>query len=80
MIVTTEEQSKRLIESGVSTKTADLDFSYKAWSLSALWDYFHNMDKTYDFDTKMTAAELLETLVRIIVMRNKRYEGKTVDR
>lgn len=42
-----------------------------AWSLSALWDLFHSVDKTHDFETDMTSEELIETLVRIITFRKK---------
>jgi len=40
-----------------------------AWSLSALWDILHRLDKTYDFDTKMDSTELIEFLVRRICYR-----------
>ena len=42
-----------------------------AWSLSALWDIVHNLDKTYDFDTKMSSDELMELLVKTIEFRFK---------
>lgn len=73
MLVTSKEQSERLLSVGISTKTADFHDDYPAWTLPALWDYFHGMDKTYEFDTSMSAEELMETLVRIIVFRNKQY-------
>lgn len=40
-----------------------------AWSLSALWDILHRLDKTYEFDTKMDSAELVEHLVSVICYR-----------
>lgn len=46
-----------------------LHFCFPAWSLSALWDYIHNLDKTYDFPTTMSADELIETLVSTICYR-----------
>lgn len=73
MLITSKEQSERLLSVGINTKTADFHDGYTAWTLSALWDYFHNMDKTYEFDTSMSSEELMETLVRIIVFRNKQY-------
>lgn len=42
-----------------------------SWSLSALWDIVHNIDKTYEYDTKMSAQELLDTLVSTICYRLK---------
>ena len=97
MIATSIEQSKRLIEAGISPETADL-YWYKAvdgetrltvrwgahwfweadaWSLSALWNYIHNLDKTYDFPTTLSAEELIETLVNTIIYRLN--ERKAVD-
>lgn len=46
-------------------------FQTPAWSLSALWDIVHNLDKTYDFDTKMSSEELMELLVKTIEFRFK---------
>lgn len=40
-----------------------------AWSLSALWDILHRLDKTYEFDTKIDSAELMEHLVSAICYR-----------
>lgn len=85
MIATSIEQSKRLIEAGIPKASADMCLAYgkletnraslknefPAWSLSALWDYIHNLDKTYDFPTTMSAEELIETLVNTIVYRMK---------
>lgn len=45
-----------------------------AWSLSALWDFFHNMDKTYEFPTDLSSDELIENLVNIIISRTE-YNG-----
>ena len=42
-----------------------------AWSLSALWEIFHKMDKTYEFSTDLDSGQLIETLVRIITFRRK---------
>ena len=47
----------------------DLDFP--AWSLSRLWELVHELDKTYDFDTKMSSEELMELLVKTIEFRFK---------
>lgn len=100
MIVTSIEQSKRLLEAGVSPKTTDIyavfypnmsawhyeakddaEFEktmreianegeyYECWSLSALWNIIHRLDKTYDFGTDMSAEELMEFLVNTIVYR-----------
>lgn len=43
-----------------------------AWSLAALWDIVHNLDKTYDFDTKMKSDELMELLVKTIEFKFKK--------
>lgn len=40
-----------------------------SWSLSALWDIVHDLDKTYEFDTNLSARELLDTLVETIRSR-----------
>lgn len=45
-----------------------------AWSLSCLWDIVHNIDKTYEFDTKMSALELKDVLVTTIIRRLKPQE------
>ena len=42
-----------------------------AWSLSALWQMFHELDKTYEFPTDLSADELIETLVRTIIFRRE---------
>ena len=51
-----------------NTKSRD---STPAWSLAALWDIVHSLDKTYDFDTKMSSEELIEILVKTIEYRFK---------
>lgn len=40
--------------------------TFYAWSLSALWDILHNLDKTYELETNMSAEELIEYLVNLI--------------
>lgn len=40
--------------------------TFYAWSLSALWDILHNLDKTYEFDTRPDSELLIERLVGII--------------
>lgn len=40
-----------------------------AWSLSALWQMVHELDKTYEFPTRLSADELIETLVTTIIYR-----------
>ena len=40
-----------------------------AWSLGRLWDIIHGLDKTYDFETKMSSEELIEHLVTLICIR-----------
>lgn len=40
-----------------------------AWSLSALWQMVHELDKTYEFPTELSADELIETLVCTLVYR-----------
>ena len=42
-----------------------------AWSLSALWQMVHELDKTYEFSTELSADELIETLVRTIIFRRE---------
>ena len=37
-----------------------------AWSLSALWQMVHELDKTYEFDTQMSSEELMENLIKIL--------------
>ena len=43
--------------------------TFYAWSLSALWNILHNLDKTYEFETKMSSEELIEYLVTLICIR-----------
>lgn len=117
MIVTSVEQSRRLLSAGVSHKSADAfyvgkqrftgndyeligeeylvikergtdewydyllkDFGISmnddegvyfmpAWSLAALWEVLHNLDKTYEFETNMSAEVFLGVLVNLICMR-----------
>lgn len=40
-----------------------------AWSLSALWQIVHELDKTYEFSSRLSADELIENLVKTIVYR-----------
>ena len=37
-----------------------------AWSLSALWQRIHELDKTYEFPSSLSADELIETLTSTI--------------
>ena len=41
-----------------------------AWPLSTLWQMVHELDKTYDFPSELSADELMETLVKTIIYRN----------
>lgn len=47
-----------------------LHFCFPAWSLSVLWQVVHELDKTYDFPSELSADELMETLVKTIIYRN----------
>lgn len=40
-----------------------------AWSLSVLWQMVHDLDKTYEFPTELSADELIESLVTTIIYR-----------
>ena len=40
-----------------------------AWSLAALWDVLHHLDKTYEFETNMSAEVFLGVLVNLICIR-----------
>lgn len=40
-----------------------------AWSLSALWQRVHELDKTYEFPTTLSADELIENLVKTIIYK-----------
>lgn len=42
-----------------------------AWSLSALWQMVHELDKTYDFPSELSADELIETLTSTICYRQE---------
>lgn len=42
-----------------------------AWSISALWDILHSLDKTYEFPTTFTADELIQQLVMILCIKFK---------
>ena len=43
-----------------------------AWSLSALWQMVYELDNTtYEFPTELSADELIETLVRTIILRRE---------
>ena len=46
-------------------------FQVPAWSLSALWQRVHELDKTYEFPTELSAEELIETLTRTICYRRE---------
>ena len=51
-----------------------LGLSYRAipaWSLSSLWQMTHELDKTYEFPTTLSANELIDTLVSTIILRSK---------
>lgn len=64
-IITSFDGREILVQTGL------LNAGTPAWTLSALWDIFHNMDKTYEFSTNQDSGELIETLVRIITFRRK---------
>lgn len=94
-IATTIEQSKRLLDTGVGQKSADMKWAmfqgcvphlcyesnsmllavaptvYPAWSLSALWDIIHNLDKTYEFPSSLSSEQLIENLVTRICYRRE---------
>ena len=42
-----------------------------AWSISALWQMVHELDKTYEFPSSLSADELIETLTSIICYRHE---------
>lgn len=42
-----------------------------AWSISALWDILHSLDKTYEFPTTFSADELIAQLVMILCIKFK---------
>ena len=54
------------------------DSHYPSFSLSVLWDIVHDMDKTYEFSTRMSSDELIEVLVKTIEFRYN-YDGKDMD-
>ena len=54
------------------------DSNYPSFSLSVLWDIVHDMDKTYEFSTRMSSDELIEVLVKTIEFRYN-YDGKDMD-
>lgn len=93
-IATSIEQSKRLMEAGVSKDSADMRWEQfagciphlcyqldsmpliapkvtPAWSLSALWQMVHELDKTYEFPSSLSADELIETLTSTICYRQE---------
>lgn len=73
MKATTVEQSRRLLAAGLNPESADETCNGLVigpfWSLAAIWDILHRLDKTYDFGTDMSAEELIEHLVTIICNR-----------
>ena len=46
-------------------------WEHDAWSLSALWQMVHELDKTYDFPSSLSADELIETLTSTICYRQE---------
>lgn len=59
---------------GVISKHPDLDIKNTiapAWSISALWDILHSLDKTYEFPTTFSADELIAQLVMILCIKFK---------
>lgn len=50
-----------------------------AWSLSALWQMIHDLDKTYEFPTELSADELIEVLVKTIIFRKNQDARKGMD-
>lgn len=46
-------------------------FQVPAWSLSSLWQMVHELDKTYEFPSSLSADELIETLTSIICYRHE---------
>lgn len=42
-----------------------------AWSISALWQMVHELDKTYEFPSSLSADELIETLTSTICYRQE---------
>ena len=67
--VTVEEETEHL----------EIAFSYfilngvarPAWSLSALWQMVHELDKTYEFPTTLSSDDLIELLVKTICFRRE---------
>ena len=47
------------------------DVEYPAWSISALWQMVHELDKTYEFPSSLSADELIETLTSTICYRQE---------
>lgn len=46
-------------------------FQVPAWSLSALWQIVHELDKTYEFPTTLSSDDLIELLVKTICFRRE---------
>jgi len=55
----------------IEVGNAKFEDEVPAWSLSALWQMIHDLDKTYEFPTSLSADELIETLVTTIIHRRK---------
>lgn len=45
------------------------NWPFPAWSLSKLWQMVHELDRTYDFPSRLSAEELIESLVKTIIYR-----------
>ena len=71
--ITREEEDSHLYgfdTSGeIKAKQDFLSRLYPAWSLSAIWQMVHEIDKTYEFPTNLSANELIDTLVATIINR-----------
>ena len=51
-----------------SEKRQEPAFPYvPCWSIGALWEYFHDTGRVYDFGTDMSSSELLDAMVSAIV-------------
>lgn len=64
-----EFDAERVERLSVGNRKKRGHWNVPAWSLSALWQMVHKLDKTYEFPTTLSADKLMETLVRTIIYR-----------
>ena len=55
----------------IEAKEDFLSRHFPAWSLSALWQIVHELDKTYEFPTTLSSDDLIELLVKTICFRRE---------